>query len=119
MEIVNSNNVSKNIKYGDLKVVMEVVGCDFNFSIIIEGLDGGVLREYKEVGKELIKKFWDVKEIEVDKRDECRVSEHIRNRLEEPTLVKGGVSDEVKGENFLKHSSLYVKMKISIPLNKT
>lgn len=57
MERVKNNSMSRRTRYGDLKLVMEIVGCDANFMATVEGLDEGVVRDDEEVSKDLINEF--------------------------------------------------------------
>lgn len=57
MEMVFSNIMRRRTKYGNLKVVVEVVGCDVDLLAIVKGLDGGVIEDDEEVGKKLLNEF--------------------------------------------------------------
>lgn len=55
--MVSSNSMSRRTRCGNLKVVMEVINYDVYFSTMVEGLNGGVVRDDEEVGKELKNEF--------------------------------------------------------------
>lgn len=57
MERENNNIMCRRTICGDLKVVMDDIGCDANFSAMVEGLDRGVVKDDEDVGEKLINVF--------------------------------------------------------------
>lgn len=57
MKRVKCNSLSRRTRRQNLKIVIDIIGCDVDFSAMVKGIDRDVVKDDEEVGKELINEF--------------------------------------------------------------